>query len=221
MDLKEPIEFETTFARYTATAILGEGGSGRVYRATDESGSACAIKLLDSSKATREKLKRFKNELLFGSRSHPPHLVSVTDHGLFQNGRRNVPFYVMPLYNGSLRKLMQTGITPNKVLPYVAQLLDGVEAAHLQKVIHRDLKPENVLHDARSNQLVIADFGIARFEEEELYTLVETAPNTARKFRIRSARTAGQGITSRREGRYIRPRTHAQRNVHWGDSTRY
>jgi serine/threonine protein kinase len=64
------------------------------------------------------------------------------------------------------------------VLPYFGQLLDGVEAAHLHKVIHRDLKPENVLYDAASDRLVIAAFGVARFEEETLYTLIETMPNT-------------------------------------------
>jgi serine/threonine protein kinase len=60
---------------------------------------------------------------------------------------------------------------------YFSQLLDGVEAAHLQQVVHRDLKPENVLHDTKSDQLTVADFGIAQFEEEELYTLIETTPN--------------------------------------------
>src|SRR5262249_34440454 len=44
--------------------------------------------------------------------------------------------------------------------------------------VHRDLKPENILHDTKSDQLVVADFGIARFGEEELYTLVETAHNS-------------------------------------------
>lgn len=53
-----------------------------------------------------------------------------------------------------------------------------MEAAHLQKVVHRDLKPENVLYDRQAETLLVADFGIAHFEEEELYTGVETAPST-------------------------------------------
>jgi serine/threonine protein kinase len=53
-------------------------------------------------------------------------------------------------------------------------MLDGVEAAHLLGVWHRDLKPENVLHDDVSGVLIIADFGIAKFQEEDLLTAVET-----------------------------------------------
>jgi serine/threonine protein kinase len=54
------------------------------------------------------------------------------------------------------------------------QILDGIEAAHLRGVCHRDLKPENVLFDKQTRTLVIADFGIAHFEEDDLHTIVET-----------------------------------------------
>jgi serine/threonine protein kinase len=84
----------------------------------------------------------------------------------------------MPLYDGSLRDLLKAGISPHKVLNYFAQILDGVEAAHIQSVVHRDLKPENILYAAGNDRLVIADFGIARFEEDELYTAVETKDST-------------------------------------------
>ncbi len=51
-----------------------------------------------------------------------------------------------------------------------------VEAAHFKNVVHRDLKPENILCDSNTKTLAIADFGIARFAEELLATLVETSP---------------------------------------------
>jgi serine/threonine protein kinase len=74
--------------------------------------------------------------------------------------------------------LREISIPQDKVLFYFNQILDGVEAAHLQQVIHRDLKPENILYDEKQDLLLIADFGIAHFEEEALYTSVETSPNT-------------------------------------------
>ena len=73
----------------------------------------------------------------------------------------------MPLYSGTLRELMARDITPERILIYFGQILDGAEAAHLQGVWHRDLKPENILFSESANKLVVADFGIAHFEEEE------------------------------------------------------
>lgn len=177
MTLNRSVIFETTFARYSSTEIIGEGGAGRIYRAVDDAGNEYAIKLLNGERATGEKAKRFKNEILFGSRNQHPHIIAITDHGVLTDGKKLSPFYVMPLYPSSLKTLMTRGIPQEKVLAYFGQLLDGVEAAHLKHVIHRDLKPENVLYDEQQDRLLIADFGIAHFEEEALYTSVETQPN--------------------------------------------
>ncbi|MBI4296944.1 MAG: serine/threonine protein kinase [Chloroflexi bacterium] len=176
--LSKPFVFTTTFATYTATHIIGEGGSGRIFEANDDAGGMCAIKWLDPAKATKEKVKRFKNELQFCIRNKHHNILTIVDHGVFIEGESNSPFYIMPLYDRSLRDLLKDGISPDKVLNYFAQILDGVEAAHIQGVVHRDLKPENILYAADNDRLVIADFGIARFEEDELYTAVETKDST-------------------------------------------
>ena len=176
MSPKGPLDFNTTFAHYTAGGILGQGGSGRVFRVTDEAGQVYALKVLRRGVGT-EKRKRFKNELLFCQRNQHPNVITVVDHGLHLDEGEGCPFYVMPLCKGSLRGLMKVGIAAEKVLVYFGQVLDGVEAAHLKGIVHRDLKPENILHDAQHDRLVVADFGIARFGEEELYTAVETKAN--------------------------------------------
>src|SRR5205814_1633356 len=72
MPLRKPIVFETPFTQYTGTDIIGEGGAGRVYKATSDDNNAYAIKLLDSKKATRQNMKRFKNEVDFCSRNRHP-----------------------------------------------------------------------------------------------------------------------------------------------------
>jgi len=176
--LNNPLIFTTTFATYTATHIIGEGGSGRIFEAEDDVGDKHAIKCLDPAKVTKEKVKRFKNELQFCLRNQHPNILTITDHGIFIKEQNNSPFYVMPLYDGSLRDLLEARISPDKVLTYFAQMLDGIEAAHIQGIVHRDLKPENVLYATDDDRLVIADFGIASFEEEELYTAVETKDST-------------------------------------------
>jgi len=176
--LNKPFVFTTTFDTYTATHIIGEGGSGRIFEAVDDAEGKYAIKYLDPAKATKEKVKRFKNELLFCLRNQHPNILTITDHGVFTKEESKTPFYVMPLYDGSLRDLLEAGISVDKALIYFAQMLDGVEAAHIRGIVHRDLKPENILYAAAEDRLVIADFGIASFEEEELYTAVETKDST-------------------------------------------
>jgi serine/threonine protein kinase len=176
--LKKSRFFETAFSRYAASEQIGEGGTGTVFKASDDAGQVVAIKVLDAAKATRERRRRFKNELTFGERNRHKNVITVLDHGVETTGTEPTPFYVMTFYEKSLRSVMNDGIKHDEVLPLFAQCLDGVEAAHLQGVIHRDLKPENILYDAATNNLVVADFGVAEFAQEELYTLVETKPGT-------------------------------------------
>jgi serine/threonine protein kinase len=175
MPRKEPKEFRTTFSTYVANGVVGEGGSGTVYSAEDDTGSPVAVKLLDRAKATRERLKRFENEYRFCSQADHSNIIRVTDHGLHED---NAPFFVMPLYDGSLRKLMKNGLLPAQILPVLFKIMDGLEAAHLLDVIHRDVKPENILFKNGGEDLVVADFGIAQFTAEDLYTAVETKPHT-------------------------------------------
>jgi len=174
--LKKPISFETTFGTYVVKELLGEGGAGRVYGGVDVDGAAIAIKVLAPDRVTADKRSRFKNEIAFLSRNKHRNIVSVLDHGIARGGEIDGPFYVMHRYHGNLRDLMREGLRPEFVLSVFSQILDGVEAAHLQGVVHRDIKPENILWQRDSNILAIADFGTARFTDDLVATLVETSP---------------------------------------------
>ena len=139
---------------------------------TDEEGRAFALKALHKGSTVQR--RRFRNEIAFCSKNTSSHIIGVSDHGFTQAGQEKCPFYVMPVYGGTLRELMTDELSPDAALPYFSQILDGVEAAHLHGIVHRDLKPENVLYDPSSKTLVVADFGVAQFTEEDLYTAVET-----------------------------------------------
>lgn len=171
--MKKPKQVKTTFAIYTLKECIGEGGSGVVYSANEENSDLVAIKVLDPVKATKEKLKRFENEYRFCSRNRHPNIVTVLDHGLTEE---QDPFFVMPLYKGSIRSLIGK-LSPREALTVFEKILDGVDAAHKLGVTHRDLKPENILSNGAGAELVIADFGIAEFQEEEIFTAVETKDN--------------------------------------------
>ena len=172
--LKTPIEFDTAFSAYTATHVIGEGGAGRVFAASDRDGTKVAIKVLNATSA--DKRKRFKNETGFLQRQRHANLVPVSDYGIVSSKSISGPFYVMPLYEGSLRDRLRAGVKSEHALALFAQILDGVEAAHLCEAVHRDLKPENVL--VNGNALAIADFGVARFTGDQLLTFIETNHGT-------------------------------------------
>jgi serine/threonine protein kinase len=164
--------FETPYSKCSAEYLLGEGGSGKVFAGKDETGHKWAIKYLDPRKATKEKNKRFKNEVIFCLKSKHPNIVTVFDYGIRKDRDGKSPFYVMPIYDSSLRKLLRAKIPSGEVLKYFHQILNGVETAHSRGVIHRDLKPENILYEAGSDRLLIADFGTAHFAEEDLFRAV-------------------------------------------------
>jgi serine/threonine protein kinase len=168
-----PDDFETATEKYTRVKILGEGGAGRVFHTKDSAGRDWAIKCLHPRLATTDKRRRFRNELGFLRGNKHTNILTVFDDGLVDWDGSRTPFYVMSLYPATLRIVMQKGVPTDQVLPLFSQILDGVEAAHLSRVIHRDLKPENVLVDEHKI-CAVADFGIAHFEEEELVTAVET-----------------------------------------------
>lgn len=167
--------FETLTASYSVTRLLGEGGAGNVYAVVDEHGTEFALKALKGGRIPSEKLKRFRNEVAFCKRNVHSAIVSVVDDGFVLEQGLKLPFYVMPRYRGTLRDHVKTLLPHDTVLRVYARLLDGVEAAHLNGVWHRDLKPENVLVGETAEDLVVADFGVAHFEQESLWTAVETA----------------------------------------------
>ena len=171
---KFPKEFSSAFDTYATVSVLGEGGAGRVFEVSNQDGEHFALKCLVPERVTEERRKRFKNEIAFCQRTAHLNIVRVLDAGVVDVAGVKCPFYVMPLYRTTLRDLINAGIQPNNVLPMFSQLLDGIEAAHLKKVWHRDLKPENVLYDGDEKRLLIADFGIARFDPLDQETVVKT-----------------------------------------------
>ena len=195
--LKTPQTVETAFASYELTEQLGEGGAGRVYGGIDPTGIPVAVKVLTNTSS--DKRRRFKNETAFLSQNRHPNIVTVIDHGIVTAGAIKGPFYVMQRFSGSLRDVIKPGLSPDVAMLWFSQVLDGVEAAHFQTVTHRDLKPENILINNAQRLAAIADFGIASFTEDMLYTLVETTPTTRLanfQYAAPEQRIAGRPITA-------------------------
>jgi serine/threonine protein kinase len=157
----------TTFEHYEVLGSLGSGGSGDVVSVKDSSGTTLAVKLLRPNQP-KVKMNRFKNELSFCSSNDHPNILKILDRGVNITPFGEQPFYVMPLYSSTLRGFIASNATGAQRLATFVKILDGVEAAHLRQIIHRDLKPENILLNLQNGELVVADFGIAHFEEDDL-----------------------------------------------------
>ena len=171
-----PSQFETISAMYERVdKELGQGDNGFVYKVKDETGQFFALKMLKPERATGERLKRFENEVSALPRLNHKNVVRLRGVGFVPYQKTKCPFYVMELYDTTLRRLM-TSISDNPplILSYFQQILDGVAAIHEQGTFHRDLKPENVLFDRKEDRLAVADFGIAHFPQDLIATLVET-----------------------------------------------
>jgi serine/threonine protein kinase len=197
MTVKKAITYATAFNEYTQQGVIGQGGSGTVYAVSDAEGLRFALKLVDPGKTSTQKLRRFQNEVAFCQGNGHKNIITVLDSG---RGPGNEPFYVMPLYETTLEKAIRAGIPPEDVLRIFGEILDGVEAAHLKQVTHRDLKPQNILCDVALARVVLADFGIARFEEEDLFTAVVTGDNERLanfQYAAPEQRTRGRDVTSK------------------------
>ncbi|MFD8202814.1 serine/threonine-protein kinase, partial [Streptomyces sp. NPDC059701] len=155
-------------SRYTAHQILGRGSAGTVWLGEGPEGPV-AIKLLREDLASDQELvSRFVQERTALLGLEHPHVVSVRD--LVVDG--NDLALVMDLVRGTdLRTRLdrERRLAPEAAVAIVADVADGLAAAHAAGVVHRDVKPENVLLDMQgplgpggSHPALLTDFGVAK-----------------------------------------------------------
>ena len=162
----------TAFEEYEIKKQVGQGGNGTVFQAKNASNELYAIKVI-SRNTPREKLNRFRNEINFCMNHEHKNIVKILDYGTYGD-ESGYLFYVMPLYDETLRDRIKAGIKAEDTIEIFENILNGLQYAHNRHCFHRDIKPENILFKKGSNQAVIADFGIAHFCEEEIIATVET-----------------------------------------------
>jgi len=152
----------TRLGQYRIEALLGQGGMGAVYLATDEMlGRQVAIKVLrDDSRDEGIAIERFRKEAQILSRLEHPHILRL--YGFSQD--QGVLYMVTEYVKGeALQRRLELGtvLDTSQVLEWASQVLDALDYAHQLGVVHRDIKPANILIDQR-NRARLLDFGIAR-----------------------------------------------------------
>jgi serine/threonine-protein kinase len=150
---------------YTIDSVLGSGGAGSVYSATNSStGRRVAIKMVRSHGAGSQVLQRFRQECRALSRLSHSGIVQVVETGSV-NGNT---YLVMEFISGmSLDMWTQAhSPTPARSIVLIQEILAALAHAHDAGVIHRDIKPHNVMVTA-DGHIKLVDFGVARLTNEE------------------------------------------------------
>ena len=155
-----PLAPGTRIGGFEIEAMIGEGGMGEVYRASDTRLSReVALKVLPPEIASDEaRLLRFSAEARSASALNHPNIVTI-----YEVGSGGPPYIAMELVDGvTLRALAAEGpMPPKKALRIAAQLAEGLAKAHAAGIVHRDLKPENVMV-TKDGFVKILDFGLAK-----------------------------------------------------------
>ena len=154
--------------KYEVVDVLGKGGMGVVYKATDPRiGRLVAIKMMTGGFAENpDLLKRFYREAQSTGMLQHPNIVIVYDLG-DQEGN---PYLVMEYLQGEpLDKIISSRRELSMVqkLDYVIQGLNGLNYAHQKGIVHRDIKPANLMV-LTDGSVKIVDFGIARIGDQSL-----------------------------------------------------
>jgi serine/threonine protein kinase len=149
--------------RYELREIIGRGGMGTVYRATDlVLERTVAVKVLPAALAEEDSrhVARFEREARAAASLAHPSVVAIYDSGEDEATR----FIVMECVAGrSLSEVLrdEAPLAPARAARIAARAADALVAAHAAGIVHRDVKPGNVMIQA-DDAVKVLDFGLAR-----------------------------------------------------------
>jgi eukaryotic-like serine/threonine-protein kinase len=153
---------------YRVESLLGVGGMGEVYRATDTVlGRQVAIKILTGNlPADPERLARLRREARILASLNHPNIGAIYGVETLEGESGSTLGLVLELVEGpTLAEKLEAGRLPvDEALALARQIAEALEAAHHQGLVHRDLKPANI--KVRDDGTVkVLDFGLAKVAE--------------------------------------------------------
>jgi len=153
-------------AGYRTERLLGRGGGGSVYLATEISlRRKVAVKVLNPELASDDEFRaRFLHESQVAAALDHPHVVPI--YGAGEHAGRL--FVAMRWVRASLAGLLTRDgmLEPARAVAVVEQVADALDAAHEHGLVHRDVSPSNILLDpprlpGGADHAYLADFGLA------------------------------------------------------------
>jgi tetratricopeptide (TPR) repeat protein len=151
--------------RYELGPLLGEGGMGAVYLATQTEPvrRSVAIKLIREGAADRDAVARFEAERQALALMDHPHVARIYDGGTTPDGR---PYFVMEYVDGipmtAFCDRQRLGVRER--IDLFLAVCSAVQHAHQKGILHRDLKPGNILVETPDGVAVpkVIDFGLVK-----------------------------------------------------------
>ncbi|MGC9466965.1 MAG: protein kinase domain-containing protein [Anaerolineae bacterium] len=177
-----------SLSRYKLTELLGQGGMGAVFRASDVTLQRdVAVKIMHPHLANQLDFReRFLQEARTAARLDHPSIVQVYDFG----HERSFLYIVMEFIQGAnLRQMLDdlkaegNWIPLDEAADLIRQVALAMDYAHRHGVLHRDLKPSNIMiepepSDGLPYRPVLTDLGLARLMEGQRITQAGTSMGT-------------------------------------------
>lgn len=163
----------TNFAGHRIDAVLGHGGMGVVFRATDlVLDRVVALKLITPTAGEDPLFRtRFAQECRLAAAIDHPHAVQI-----FHAGEDEGLLYLTMRYvdGPDLRRLLRDEgcFEPARAVALLDQIAGALDEAHRLGLVHRDVKPANVLVEKgiRGEQAYLSDFGLTKPTVEDSVT---------------------------------------------------
>ena len=166
---------QRVIGRYDVQELIGRGGFGSVYRATDPAhGRDVAIKVLQGTLGETERRRFDRERQAMGRLGSHSNIIPVHDSGYTEDGEA---YLAMELATGgSLQdRLDASGRMPwSAAATTMVAIASAVDAAHRAGVLHRDIKPDNILIDEYGTPK-LTDFGIASMANNSTATTSTSA----------------------------------------------
>jgi len=160
---------QRTAERYLLRSLIASGGMATVHLAEDVVlDREVALKILHRNFATDSTfVDRFRREAQAAGRLRHPNIVTIYDWGPYEDSY----FIAMEYVPGPTLSEMLAAegpLAPERAARIAGQIVEALDVAHRQGLVHRDIKPSNILVASASEQVKVADFGIARAVEGDL-----------------------------------------------------
>jgi len=158
------LEPTAVIAGYRLEDVVGRGGMGVVYRATQLAlERPVAVKLIAAEHAQDPAFReRFKVESRIASSIEHPSVIPVYETGEDEG----LLFIAMRLVDGiDLAQLLTHAgaLEPTRAARIIGQIAGALDAAHTRRLVHRDVKPANVLLTLdEPEHAYLTDFGVAK-----------------------------------------------------------